>query len=450
MARLVIIGNSAAGLAAVEAIRSRDRRSHVTVIAAERHPPYSRIMLTYLLAGKTTRDRMLLHGPDWYREMDIQALTGQRAVAIDTQRRQVITEDSSKGGGTRRISFDRLLIATGATAQRPDVPGMDLRGVFCLRDLDDANAILRYADEQLPTRGVPEAVFLGGGPVCLQALTALSARGMRVSLVVRSEAILSQLADPDTALLAEKVLRAHDIRAHKGVEVYGIDSRGSSGRSAGRLLVQTRQGKPLPADLVVVGKGTQPNVEVARGTGIATDVGILVDEAMETSVPGVFAAGDVAQATHCVTGRKVCYGTWTNACEQGRIAGLNMVGGHIHWTGGLNRNVTTLFGNTLGSVGVIHADAAASDGRPGATLKRYSDPRRQVSRRLLFSGGRCLGAVVWNACDDLGILSWLISTGRDCTGWEGRVARGENVCADVLGLRQARGPLSLVRMEKTP
>ena len=450
MEHLVIIGNSAAGLAAVEAIRSRDRRSRVTIIAAERHPPYSRIMLTYLLAGKTTRDGMFLHGPDWYREMDIRALTGQRAVAIDTQRRQVITEDSSKGGGTRRISFDRLLIATGATAQRPDVPGMDLRGVFCLRDLDDANAILRYADEQLPTRGVPEAVFLGGGPVCLQALTALSARGMRVSLVVRSRAIFSQLADPDTALLAEKVLRAHDIRVHKGVEVCGIESRAGSGRSAGRLLVQTRQGKPLPADLVIIGKGTQPNVEVARGTGIATDAGIVVDETMETSVPGVFAAGDVAQATHCVTGRKVCYGTWTNACEQGRIAGLNMVGGQIHWTGGLNRNVTTLFGNTLGSVGVIRADAAASSGQPDATLKRYSDPRRQLSRRLLFSGGRCLGAAAWNACDDLGVLSWLISTGRDCTGWEERIARGENVCADALGLKQARGPLSFVRMEQTP
>jgi nitrite reductase (NADH) large subunit len=448
--RLVIIGNSAAGLAAVEAIRSRDRRSRVTVIAAERHPPYSRIMLTYLLAGKTTREHMLLHGPDWYREMDIEALTGQRAVGIDTQRRQVLTEDSSTGGGTRRISFDRLLIATGASAQRPDVPGMELPGVFCLRDLDDANAILKYVDEQLPTRRVPKAIFLGGGPVCLQTLTALSARGMKVSLVIRSKAIFSQLADPDTALLAEKVLRAHDIRIHKGLEVCGIESGAGSGRSAGRLLVQTRPGKPLPADLVVIGKGTQPNVEVARGTDITTDVGIVVDEAMETSVPGVFAAGDAAQATHCVTGRKVCYGTWTNACEQGRIAGLNMAGGRIHWTGGLNRNVTTLFGNTLGSVGVIRADAAASNGRPGATLTRYSDPRRQVSRRLLFSGGRCLGAVAWNACDDLGVLSWLISTGRDCTGWEERIARGENVCADALGLKRARGPLSFVRMEQGP
>jgi nitrite reductase (NADH) large subunit len=446
---LVIIGNSAAGLAAVEAIRSRDRRSRVTVIAAERHPPYSRIMLTYLLAGKTTHERMLLHEPDWYREMDIEALTGQRAVAIDTQRRQVITEDSSTGGGTKRVSFDRLLIATGASAQRPDVPGMDLPGVFCLRDLDDANAILKYVDEQLPTRRVPKAVFLGGGPVCLQALTALSARGMKVSLVVRSKAIFSQLADPDTASLAEKVLRAHDIGVRKGVEVCGIESRAGSRRSAGRLLVQTRQGKPLPADLVIIGKGTQPNLEVARGTDIPTDVGIVVDETMETSVPGVFAAGDAAQATHCVTGRKVCYGTWTNACEQGRIAGLNMVGSQLRWTGGLNRNVTTLFDNTLGSVGVIRADAAANDRRPGVTLKRYSDSRRRVSRRVLFSRGRCLGAVVWNACDDLGVLSWLISTGRDCTGWEERVARGENVCGDVLGLKQARGPLSLVRMDKT-
>ena len=94
------------------------------------------------------------------------------------------------------------------------------------------------------------------------------------------------------------------------------------------------------ADLVIVGKGTQPNAELTRDTDIATDLGILVDDTMATSVPGVFAAGDVAQAAHCVTGRRVCYGTWTSACEQGRIAGLNMAGSHIHWTGGLNRNVT--------------------------------------------------------------------------------------------------------------
>jgi hypothetical protein len=127
-----------------------------------------------------------------------------------------------------------------------------------------------------------------------------------------------------------------------------------------------------------------------------------------------------------------------------------MAGSNTRWTGGLNRNVTTLFGNTLGSVGMIHGEGPPGEGRLEATLKQYRDRRRRISRRLLFSGGRCIGAVLWNACDDLGILSWLISTRRDCSGWEDRVARGESLYADTLGFRLARGPLDLFRMEKTP
>lgn len=453
MRRLVIIGNSAAGLAAIEAIRSRDRQCSVTLVAAEPHLPYSRVMLTYLLAGKVRRDELFLHGADWYARMGVEALVGHRAVEIDTRREQVVVERSSPvpraacppyGKNTRRLAYDRLLIATGALAQRPALPGIDLPGVFCLRDLDDAVAILRYAEDNRllaePGRAKilfahrPRAVFLGGGPVCLQALAALTDRGMNVTLVVRSRSILSQLADPYTAGLAEKVLRAHGVRVLTEAEPVGIDAR--SNRPGARILVHVRDGRRLPADMVIIGKGTQPNLELARGTDIATDVGILVDETMETSVPCVFAAGDVAQAMYCVSGRKVYYGTWSNACEQGRIAGLNMAGSRTEWTGGLNRNITTLFGNTLGSVGVVNAEADG-DG-PVCTLHSYRDRRRDVSRRLLFRDGRCEGAVLWNACDDLGVLGSLISTRRDCSGWEDRLTRGGTSFADTLRMTPAR------------
>jgi len=422
--RLVIVGNSAAGLAAIEAIRARDRRSPITLIAAERHPPYSRVMLTYLLAGKLSRDELFLHRPDWYRQMGVKALSGRRAVAIDTRRREIVIEPSRT---SHQVPYDRLLIATGALAQRPALPGIDLPGVFCLRDLDDAVAILQYAETLGPHA---RAVFLGGGPVCLQALTALADRGMKVTLVVRSPAIFSQLADAYTAGLAEKVLRRNGVRVLTNAEPVGIEAR--SQRQAAGLMVHLRSGQRLATDLVIIGKGTQPNTELARATDIATDVGILVDETMATSAAGVYAAGDVAQATHCVTGRKVCYGTWTNACDQGRIAGLNMIGCRTEWTGGLNRNVTTLFGHALGSVGVLQPGGGSRGGGDGRTLHHYVDPRRRISRRLIFRDGRCDGAVVWNACDDLGVLSWLISTRHDCSGWEERLTRGETTLGDTL------------------
>ncbi len=147
---------------------------------------------------------------------------------------------------------------------------------------------------------------------------------------------------------------------------------------------------------------------------------------MASSAKGVFAAGDVAQARHCVTGRKVCYGTWTNACEQGRIAGLNMVGCRVEWIGGLNRNVTAFFGHTLGSVGVFGARPADWE------MHHYENRRRGISRRLLFRDGRCDGAVLWNACDDMGVLGWLISTRRDCSGLEARLTRGLGSSAEAM------------------
>jgi NAD(P)H-nitrite reductase large subunit len=434
VSRLVIIGNSAAGLAAIEAIRSRDRRSRITLIAAETHPPYSRIMLTYLLSQKTTPDGLFLHGADWYRQMGVDALIGQRAIRIDTRRRHVV---ATGNGRTRCVAYDRLLIATGALAQRPNLPGIELPGVFCLRDLDDAVAITRFAekhrlfDRRPKTRiaaghaNAPRALFLGGGPVCLQALAALAERGMRVALLVRSRQILSQLADTSTAALAEKVLRAGGVQIVKGAATAGIEA--DNNRRGSRLTVHLANGRRQPADLIIIGKGTQPNLALARGTPIATDTGILVDDTMETSVAGVFAAGDVTQALHCVTGRKVCYGTWTNACEQGRIAGLNMIGQRSAWTGGLNRNVTTLFGNTLGAVGVT--SIAAGD---GCELHAHRNQRRNVSRRLIFRDGILQGAVLFNACDDLGVLGSLISTRHDCRGRETQLARGSTGYAEAL------------------
>jgi len=425
VSRLVIIGNSAAGLAAIEAIRARDRRSRITLIAAETHRPYSRIMLTYLLAGKVARDDLFLHGDDWYKRMRVEALLGYRATAIDSRRSQVVAK---RNGAGKRIPFDRLLIATGALAERPKLPGIDLPGVFCLRDLDDAVAILRYAEanDLLAESGRrPCAIFLGGGPVCLQALTALVERGMRVALLVRSKQILSQLADAYTATLAERVLHAGGVQVVKGAAPIGIEAH--NGRHSSPLAVYLADGRRQLADLIIIGKGTRPNLELVRKTPIATDTGILVDETMQTSVPGIYAAGDVTQATHCVTGRKTCYGTWTNACEQGRIAGLNMIGCRTEWTGGLNRNVTTIFGNTLGAVGLTRM----TDG-DGCKLHAHQDRRRNSSRRLIFRDGCLQGAVLWNACDDLGVLSSLIATRHDCTGCEARLSRGPAAFADAL------------------
>ena len=421
MSHIVIIGNSAAGLAAIEAIRASDQPSRVILIAGERHLPYSRITLTYLLGGKMALKDVAIHDSGWYSRQSVQPLLEHYATQVDTSRQTVLADHNGK---TVRVLYDRLLIATGASAQRPDLPGIDLPGVFCLRDLDDAVAINRYLETSSFSSDPPRVLFLGGGPVCLQSLAALAMRGMRATLLVRSDRILSQLADADTARLAQKVLVANRVRIITGANSVGIEP--SKNGKNGCLTVQLADDRRLCTDMIIIGKGTQPNLDLTQGTSIKTKAGILVDETMQSSIPDIFAAGDVAQATHCVTGRRTCFGTWTNAVEQGRIAGLNLIGQSTEWIGGLNRNVTNIFGNTLAAVGLTSIP-------PGEDrhyyLHTWQDRRRAVSRRLIFRDGCLLGAVLWNECDDLGVLGSLIATERDCTGYETQITRGMSTWA---------------------
>jgi NAD(P)H-nitrite reductase large subunit len=378
--RIVIVGNSAAGLAAVEAIRRRDDRCPVTLVGEEARPAYSRVMLPYLLSGE--REDISLRASDYYRRMRVEALLGRRAVALEADR--LILDDGA------RLPFDRLLLATGSRAAVPDIPGVNLPGVFAMKTMADALAVR----ERLP--GVRDVVILGGGLICLLVVRALLKQGRSVSLVVASDRLLSRLLDAGGAAIVHRRL------AEAGVQVLTrTDARAIVGSDGKASAVVTADGRELPADLVILAKGIRSDVELAQTGGLATARGILVDEYCRTSRADIYAAGDCAEAPDLLTpGKRTIPGNWFEAVGQGEAAGGNMLDAVQPAPGALKMNVMEAVHTPVASIGMLEPPDAE-----GRALIRERDG---IYRKLVISRDRLVGAVLVGDVTEAGLLAMLI------------------------------------------
>jgi NAD(P)H-nitrite reductase large subunit len=285
------------------------------------------------------------------------------------------------------LTFDRLILATGARAAELSIPGADLAGVFVLRSFEDLEAISDWCSGSSPK---PRAVVLGGGNVGLQACEAFLARGLRVTVVATSPHLLSQMVDAEVGRRLADLFRAHGADVCTGrdaVEVLG------SGRVEA---VRLDNGELLAADLVLVAKGIVPNVEWLRGSGIRIGRGISVDLSGRTSVPGVFAAGDCAEAPDPLTSRLLLSGIWPVAYEMGRAAGSTAVGMELVSAGALRMNASRFFGESIISVGEVRPERLE-----GAHAEIQID-REDAYRKLVYHKGRLAGAVLYGDIADAG------------------------------------------------
>lgn len=314
--RHVIIGNSAAGVRAAETLRSLDPKAEIIMIAEENLLAYSRCLLPNFLAGTRDEDDLRIRPRDFYSRNRIQTIFGQRAVAVDVRSREVKLEDGTA------VPYDKLLIATGASSLLPPVPGVNGENVFGLRHLSDAQGILRAC------ANARKVVIVGGGFVGLEAAYALYGRGLEVTVVEKMPHILPQQFDDLAAGILMRDMQAEGIRFILGKGIREIAAPGLWSLLFGRpgKGVILDDGERLKADVVVIATGTRPNVEVVRGTGMVINRGIPVNEYMETSIPDIYAAGDVAETKDVVTGQMALTPIWPNACVQGRIAAYNMAG----------------------------------------------------------------------------------------------------------------------------
>jgi len=381
--RIVIVGNSAASLAALEAVRRLDAASPVTLVADEAIPAYSRVLLPYLLSGE--RRDLSLRPADYAQRMGAQMLLGRRAV-------QIAADALELDDGTR-LPFDRLLLATGSRAAIPDVEGINTPGVSPLKTMADALRI----QAQLP--GVRHALILGGGLICLLVVHALLKLGLSVTIAVSSDRLLTRMLDEEASALLQHRLAEAGVRILTRTDAARIVGRDGRVRS-----VVTAAGEDLSADLVILAKGIRPDIALARAGGLATGRGVLVDQYLCTSRPGVFGAGDCAEGPDMlVPGKRTIPGTWFEAVAQGEIAGGNLLDRACPSPGAFKMNVMEILGIAVASMGLIVAPE--SEGR---VVVRARDGNY---RKLVIARDRIVGAVLVGDVSEAGPIAMLIRRG---------------------------------------
>jgi NAD(P)H-nitrite reductase large subunit len=356
--RLVIVGNGPAALSAVEAARRADAACDITVVAGERARAYTPCFLSRHVCGEIDGEQLALKGEDFYDKHRVGLRPGVAAVGVRPAEKVVTLAD----GDT--IPYDRLLLACGASPVMPPVPGLQGDGVVAFKSFGDAESIRARAT------ATGDAVVLGSGFVAVEIAEALAKLGLRVTMVARRERILRRIFDAEVAGLVEGHLARNGVQIVKERDLREVERSGSRRHLAAAVL---SRGERLPCDLLVVAVGMQPNLGILSDTGIETARGVLVDDRMRTSVPDVFAAGDLAEVE--IGGVRKVNLIHPNAVLTGGVAGSVMAGRDRRMEEHLgDMNVLTLFGRSFLSAGALEG---------GRVLERREDSRGLVK---IFAG----------------------------------------------------------------
>jgi len=393
--RYVIIGNSAAAVGTVEAIREHDAENPITVISDETHHVYSRPLVCHLLGELVDEERMYYRPLDFYEQHQVEPMLGVRATGIDTQAKTV----SLAGGGT--VSYDRLLLTVGSKPFVPPVEGIDLDGVFTFTKWEDAQKIDRYIRDH----DVQSALIVGGGLIGMKAVKALMARGLRLTVVELADRILSTSFDRTASKLAESILRRAGAEVITGTTVKEIVGKEGGGIDHAVL----RDGEVIDCDLVIFGIGVRPNLDLIlpdpeKQTGIKVNRGIVVDAHMQTSVPDVYAAGDCVETYDMILEVERPIAIWPHATRQGHVAGCNMAGVEKTYEGGFPMNSEDIAGVPTIAVGLTDPQ----ENRDEYEIIEKYDRTALTYKRLVLHRNRLVGAICVGDIDRAGIYTGLI------------------------------------------
>jgi NAD(P)H-nitrite reductase large subunit len=382
--KYLIIGNSAGGISAAEAIREVDKAGKITIVSDEPYPAYSRPLISEYLAERRPLERMLFRPADFYKENNIQAVLGRRVERLDSSARTIELDDG------RRISWGRLLLATGGLPIVPRIEGKEREGVFTFTKLDDAKAIDHFLGEY-PKRKV-RAVVIGGGLIGVSAAEALVRRGLEVTIVEMKERVLNTILDEEASALEEETLRQAEVEVITGHTVAKITSyRGDAVTG-----VTLDDGHPIPCELVVLAIGVRPRTELVSSTEVKTNQGIIVDRHMASSCPRVYACGDAAEAFDFVYGENRLAPVWPNAYLGGRIAGFNMAGVSRDYQGGTAVNSLKYFGLAMVSAGMVNP--------PDDSYELLSKKYDHSYKKVVLKDGLVVGMVFVGDIEKAGIV----------------------------------------------
>ena len=404
--KYLIIGNSAGGIGAVEAIRGVDKAGVIAMIADEPYPAYSRPLISEYLAEGRPLERMLFRPAGFYEDNNIQTHLGKKVKQLDIGKHVAELE------GEERITWKKLLLATGGLPVIPEIKGTNLNGVFTFTTLDDAKAIDRFLS-RLPERAV-EAVVIGGGLIGVSVTEALVRRGARVTVVEMKERILNTILDEEASALEGETLRQAGVEVLTGRTVVEISGEHPV---KGALL---DDGSRTPCNLVIIAIGVVPRTGLVSGTGIKVNRGIIVDRHMATSSPDVYACGDVAEAYDFAYGENRLTPVWPNACIGGRTAGFNMAGIPTEYPGGTAMNSMRYFGLDAVSAGIVTP--------PDDSYEVLSRKYDYIYRKVVLKDGLVVGMVFVGDIEKSGIVFGLMKDKVNADGFK------QELVADDFGL----------------
>jgi len=375
---VVVVGAGLAGARSAETLRAGGFHGPIRIVGAESHLPYERPALSKeYLQGRKERDSVLVHPAAWYEQQGVEVLAGRRVTRVDPGDQVVGLDDG------RQLAWDAILIATGSRPRRLGVPGEDLAGVLHLRTLDDSDRLRQTLES------VQRLVVVGAGWIGLEAAAAAREAGVAVTILERAELPLVAVLGPEVAAVFADLHREHDVDLRLGVEVASLV--GSAGAVTG---VALGDGQVVPADAVLVAVGATPRTELAADAGLDVDSGILVDAALRASSPGVWAAGDVAEAFHPLLGRRIRVEHWDNAREQGVAAARSILGEDVAY------ERLPYFYTDQYDLGMEYTGHVVPGGHDQVILRGDVPGREFVA--LWLSHGRVLagmGVNIWDAMD---------------------------------------------------
>ena len=390
----IILGNGPAGVVAAETLRRAAPGDDILLVGNEDAPPYSRMAIPYLLEGNIDeRGTYLRKADDHFAKLRIRQRRG-RAVAVNTGKRTILFDDG------HFEPYDRLLVATGSHPVRPPIPGIDLPQVQTCWTLDDARAIAALA------KPGSRVLQLGAGFIGCIIMEALIKRGVQLTVVEMGDRMVPRMMTPEAGSMIKRWVEKQGVRVVTKAGVERIENGDKS-----PLTVTLSTGEQLDCDLLIVAAGVAPNVAFLEGTPVHVAKGVLVDETMQTSVPGIYAAGDVAEAPDLFSGRHLVAAIQPNAADQARIAALNMAGQPARMNGVLAINV-------LDSMGMISSSFGEWQGVAGGEGVERADEASGRYISLQFDGDVLVGATAIGLTGHVGALRGLIQSRTRLGHWK--------------------------------
>jgi len=391
MSKYVIVGASAAGLGAVEAIREVDPNGTITVITDETCSHYSRPMISDFVSGKADMEKINCRTEEFWKENNVEALMGKKATALDLNEKTVQLESGEK------VSYEKLLLATGGKPFVPKTDGSEKDGVFTFTTIGDAQRIAAKID----AINAKAAVVIGGGLIGISVTEALLKRGLKVTMVELQDKILSLLLDAKGSDIVEAVVKKAGVNIVTGQSVQKILGKPDNDGVVGGVMLT--KGGQIACDFVIMAIGVIPRTDLVAGSAVKINRGIVVDNLMQTSVPDVYASGDVAEAYDFIINQNRTLPLWPLAVLEGQVAGYNMAGKTTTYGGGTNMSSLKYFGVPIVSIGLANPKED-----PTLEVLVKQDVEHNIYKKLVLRNNLIVGIMLVNSIERAGILFYLM------------------------------------------